>query len=150
MASRNVTRKGPGIDAVMRRVKKAAVTVGIHSDAGSYPDGKTVAAIGAWNEFGTETIPERPFLRSTFAEKKSDYERIMRKVVQRALQGKETAAVGIEKLGRVADGDVKAKIVAIRTPPNAESTKAQKKGVDNPLIDTGQLLNSVRYKVDAD
>lgn len=142
----NVRRKGPGLEAVLRRLKRQSVTVGVHRSAGAHKEsGTTVAEIGAFNEFGTDTIPERSFLRSTMDEEKKKYINIMGKVARNAANGKEPVERGMGKLGRQAQQDVQAKIVAIRTPPNAESTKAQKKGADNPLIDTGQLLQSIRW-----
>ena len=38
------------------------------SSAGNpYPDGTPVAAVAAFNEFGTDRIPPRPFMRQTIA-----------------------------------------------------------------------------------
>lgn len=126
------------------------MTVGIHSDAGAGPDGVTNAAKGAWNEFGTQDIPERSFLRSTINEQRKKYVDNMGKIAKSSIQGKYTPEAGMGRLGRQAEQDIKAKIVAIKTPANAESTKAQKKGADNPLIDNGDMLNSVRWKHEKD
>ena len=40
--------------------------------------------------------------------------------------------------------DVQQAIVQLKSPPNAQSTIDKKKS-DNPLIDTGQLVSSIRW-----
>lgn len=50
------------------QLAKSYVTIGLHEDAGSYPGGQTVVEVGMWNEFGTETSPERSWMRSTIDE----------------------------------------------------------------------------------
>ena len=66
MATR--VRGGKKLDRFLRRAKAAqgsgvqAVEVGFYSTA-KYPDGTPVTNVAAWNEFGTSSIPERPFFR---------------------------------------------------------------------------------------
>lgn len=153
MAKSGVTRKGPGLDAVLRRIRDSSVTVGIHSDAGQHDDaGMTVAQLGAIHEYGSEAahIPERSFLRSTMNAKRKKYLADMAKIADSAIQGKRDARDGMGLLGRQAEGDIKLTIRDLKEPPNKPSTIAQKKGVDNPLIDTGQMLNSVRWKYEGE
>jgi len=45
------------------------------------------------------------------------------------------------KVGLLAQSQVRAKITAIKSPPNAQST-IDKKGSSNPLIDTGQMRHT--------
>ena len=54
------------------------VKVGFFSTA-RYEDGTPVAAVAAWNEFGTETIPERPFFRNALAESERGVSNILAK-----------------------------------------------------------------------
>lgn len=153
MAKSGVTRKGPGLDAVLKRIRDSAVTVGIHSDAGQHDDaGMTVAQLGAIHEYGSDAahIPERSFLRSAMAKNRKKYRDNIAKIVDSALKGKRDARDGMGLLGRQAEGDIKLTIRDLKDPPNAPSTIAQKKGVDNPLIDTGQMLNSVRWKYEGE
>jgi hypothetical protein len=153
VAKSGVTRKGPGLDAVLKRIRDSAVTVGIHSDAGRHDEAEmTVAQLGAIHEYGSEAahIPERSFLRSTMNAKRKKYLADIAKIADGAIQGKRDARDGMRLLGRQAEGDVKKSIRDLKDPPNAPSTIAQKKGVDNPLIDTGQMLNSVRWKYEGE
>jgi hypothetical protein len=45
----------------------------------------------------------------------------------------------------VAQNDVRKAIRDLDSPPNAEST-IKAKGSSNPLIDTGQMINSIRWE----
>ena len=58
------TKNNGGVEALIERVKTpGTVDVGI-IDAGVHPSGDiTVAGIGFAHEFGTETLPERSFIR---------------------------------------------------------------------------------------
>lgn len=153
MAKSPVRRTGPGLDAILRRIQDSAVTVGIHSDAGQHDDaGMTVAQLGAIHEYGSEAahIPERSFLRSTMAKKRASYRSSIRYIIHQALEKDYDVRKAMGRLGRRAEGDIKLTIRDLKDPPNAPSTIAQKKGVDNPLIDTGQMLNSVRWKYEGE
>lgn len=132
----------------MAKLDKHAVAVGVHEDAGMHGDsGTTVAQIAAWNEYGTSRIPERSFLRTTVHESEKKYVAALRKIVKKSIDSDEKNPKTMMGLfGRQVENDVKKKIVDIREPPNNPATIARKKGVDNPLIDTGQLLNSIRWK----
>ena len=140
--------------AMKKKLKDQGVSVGVQQSAGVHDesDGVTVAQVGFWNEFGTENTPERSFMRSTVADNRQKYRQIMQKIVNKEVKLISTGKVSqfdrdLGRLGQVVQNDIQGKMVSIRTPPNAESTKAQKKGVGNPLIDTGQLLNSIRWAI---
>lgn len=96
------------------------------------------------NEFGTNFIPERSFLRSTILQKEEEYRHRAADIVKKALQNKDYQ---IEKnvglLGQLVEKDVKQKITDTYTPPNAEETK-KRKGSEHPLIDSGLMRQSVR------
>lgn len=96
-------------------------------------------------------IPERSFLRSTMRTMKDSYQDAMKRIYKKAIKDPSySTRNAMGKLGRKAEGDVKKAIRDMKSPPNAPSTIAQKKGADNPLIDTGQMLNSVRWKYEGD
>ncbi|MGL5553420.1 MAG: hypothetical protein ACRDCV_14060 [Plesiomonas shigelloides] len=142
---------GKGIELLrmrMNKLKDHAVSVGVHESAGKHEkSGQYVAFIAACNEYGTEKIPERSFFRTTLEERKRAYEAALRKIVKRAIEGKGAdPKILMGRFGRMVQQDIQKKIVDIQEPPNAESTIARKKGVDNPLVDTGQMLNSIRWE----
>lgn len=92
------------------------------------------------------SIPERSFLRSTVDEKSNDYAALLAKLVGQVVDGKITPTQALDRLGLTVERDVKRKIVEIKEPPNAASTIRMKKS-SNPLIDTGQLRQSITYEI---
>lgn len=152
MAKINTVQGGDDWGKLMRaidEIERKAVAVGVQEDAGVHKDedgdseGVTVAQVAAWNEYGTDTAPERSFFRSTLEEGEKKYVRALNKVVKRTLQGG-SAKIAMGKVGTIVQNDIQDKIVNLREPENAESTIKRKKS-SNPLIDTGQMLNSIRW-----
>lgn len=98
----------------------------------------TMDEVALYNEFGTATIPPRPFLRN--AQKKAAERGA--EIVQAGLN----AGLSMDAIMKQAAEGLKDLIVeSIENnipPPNAESTIA-KKGSTHTLIDTGQLRASV-------
>lgn len=144
-------------DLGMQRIKKEfaslgkhEVTIGIHGKDSKPYDGKktTTAQVAAANEFGTETIPERSFLRSTVAENESKYIKLDERLIGLIIDGKLDTKQASEVLGQQVKKDVQQKIVDLRTPPNSPKTIAAK-GSSNPLIDTGQMRQSIDYVVNS-
>lgn len=144
MASK-VQRKGLTMDQILKRLQDSSITVGIHKDAGSYDNGATVVDVATWNEFGTDTIPERSFLRTTIAANRAKYKGEFEKAYLQAIRGGMNLRASAAFIGNVARDDIKQKINDIKEPRNAPSTIA-KKGFDNPLIETRKMWASVKWK----
>ena len=140
-------RGGKKLQRLLREAGKGGVkgvAVGFFSTA-MYEDGTPVAAVAAWNEFGTETIPERPFFRNALAES----ERSVGRILQGGLDTKKMV-VDEQLAGRVGahvQGKIQESITALKEPPNAPST-VRAKGSSDPLMDTGTLRNSVAWEVE--
>ena len=141
----SVSRKGLTMAQILKRLQDSAITVGLHKDTGSYESGEKVTEVAAWNEFGTDHIPERSFLRSTIAENRAKYQGEFQKAYLIAIQGGMNLRAAAGFIGNVARDDIKQKIIDIKDPANAPSTVA-KKGFDDPLIETKKMLNSIRWK----
>lgn len=143
-----VSSGGSGLAAALAKVvalDKYAVSVGIHESAGMHDEaGVTVAQVGAWNEYGTERIPERSFMRTTMDERRSEHRATILRIVKRALKGDDAKKL-MGMLGQQVQNQVQAKIVSIQDPPNAESTIKHKKS-SNPLIDSEQMISSIRWE----
>lgn len=119
------------------------VTVGIHEDAGNVEDGSmTQAQNGALQNFGNDKIPPRPWLVPGAQSATQD----IIDVVADGLEQQTPPDQTLEQVGAVAVGAVQQYITDLRTPPNAPYT-IEKKGSDNPLIDTGSMRAAVTYKV---
>jgi len=108
--------------------------------------------IAARNEFGVpqRRIPERSFIRSTADEIREEmHRRIIPRELSQIYLGRETVQQALARIGEHVEAKIKQKIVDLKTPPNALATQIAKgRGimlVDNPLIDTGQLRQSIRH-----
>lgn len=99
----------------------------------------------AANEFGTKKIPPRPTLRTATDENRAEIVRIKEKIINNVLKGTWTVKQGMGILGEFLTSKVQRKIVDLRTPPNAPSTLKKKFPKTNPLIDKGQLVQSIQH-----
>ena len=123
------------------------VLVGLNEGLGKHNNSDlTVAEIGAIQQFGTPTIPARPWLDTGVEKAVPEINRIIEKAYESGEFDQDRA---LELIGISAVNNVQENITDIRTPPNAPST-IDKKGSSNPLIDTGQMRQSVTYVITKD
>lgn len=157
-AARLLKRTGPGAHMVLSRfageVRGLTVTVGIQgteaAEVRQDDEGTdvTMAQIAAWNEFGVpeHNVPARPFMRTAARRFRKKWTKAFRVRLKEALLGRMTAVNAGSIVGNVARADVQATIVRGPWVPNAPYTIARK-GSTRPLIDTGQMRQSIRYEV---
>ena len=141
---------------------KVGFPVGFKPGPQTSPDGSPpnkaseILIIGATHEFGTDragpnqdiTIPERSYLRSSFDEDKELNSRIIEKAYGMVLARRASVKKALGLVGLHAEARAKKKMRDLRTPPLALSTlKRRRLGSSNPLIDTNQLVNSLRHEV---
>ena len=121
----------------------AEVEVGFMSSASApYPDGTSVAAVAAFNEFGTAHSPPRPFFRNAIVKNSGKWP----KNVATALKDNDYDPVAaLDAVGAEIEDEIRLEIRSNTPPPNAPSTVAAK-GFSRTLIDTSILLNSVTHK----
>ena len=150
MAKAKVTVKRTGGRKLERFLREAGrggvsgVKVGFFSTA-RYEDGTPVAAVAAWNEFGTKNIPERPFFRQAIAQMEDGIANIIKAGIKA-----ETMVVDhrlADQVGAYAQGQIQESITALREPPNSPSTIRAKQS-SNPLVDTGFMRDSVTWQVE--
>ena len=108
-----------------------------------------MAAVAAWNEFGTKRdgeqhIPERPFFRQAIAEMQDGIVNILKAGIdpKEGVVDQQLA----NRIGAYAQGQVQKSITKLDEPPNAPSTILAK-GSSSPLIHTGTMRQSVTWKV---
>jgi hypothetical protein len=119
-----------------------AVKVGYLAGA-TYPDGKSVALIGALNEFGTSRAPARPAIRNMIREKAADWPTSLAAILQ---HNHNDVPLSLQLLGEGIKGQWQQSIRDITAPPLAPST-VKRKGFDKLLVDTGHMLQSVAVEV---
>jgi hypothetical protein len=175
--------------------KEAYVTVGVHEEGKRYAEEQHVAASGPrgrlrhalkgfsppplvsevalWNEFGTKTVPERSFIRSTVNESESKRNDWYVEMVNNIMEAKWTLSKVLEAIGFRMRELIRNKIKSNVPPPYGTGKKASRlatyskflahekliakrqeaknkkwPGTGNKtLIASRTLLNSVGYKV---
>jgi hypothetical protein len=144
------TTKGPGLQGAQKELNKLLdIKVGVLSGTGEHTNadsGQTLAEIAFWNEFGTKWAPARPFLRVTIRENRHLFKRMVKRLYGLIIKGKMRHDQAQKILGAKAAALVQKKIVQLQSPPNAPRT-VELKGSTNPLVDTGELKNSISWEV---
>ena len=142
-------RGGKNIEAILKRLKTVQpgfLSYGFYAKS-TYSNHLPVAQVAAWNEFGTERTPERPFFRHANKQLESNISNIFKGM---ALQkgAKVVSTQQLHQFGTIAVNTLKQSIVGsgITYVPNAVSTVKAKKST-KPLVDTGRLFTSPSYQI---
>lgn len=148
--------KLPELTKKVEKMANSHVKIGILEEAGSH-DGDdstlTVADVASFHEFGTTDangqthVPERSFIRSSIDDKRSELREMAKKLQGMILTGKMTAKQALGLLGEKMQAEMIRKINE-GIDPELDPATIKRKGSSTPLIDTGQLKQSIRYKVE--
>lgn len=138
----------------LKKADGARVKVGVLASAGGNTrtaDGKlNMVGLAAIHEYGAPKagIPERSFIRSTFAARKDDVKRLSTRLGIGYIKGKISLARALETLGQAGVAMVRDTITrGDGPPPKLKPATIKAKGSDHRLIDTGRLLGSISYEV---
>lgn len=135
--------------AQVSEASKMHVRVGVFQDSGFADDGETtIAEIAAIHEYGAPgaNIPERSFIRRTFNEQKNSLEQMMLRLARLVLSEKADVPQALNQLGAWGAAAVK-NTIRKRIPPPLKQATIDRKGSSTPLVDTGQLLDSITWEV---
>jgi hypothetical protein len=147
-----------GFNAILENLEETAkrqILIGIQEGSKTHLDAKkerirepgiSIAQYAAANEFGTDNIPERSFVRSTFDQRLNDIMEITIGQLGLVIDREISLDVAYNRIGLAVTGMVQQKIREIRSPPNSPIT-IEKKGSSKPLIDFGQMIAAVRHVV---
>lgn len=140
-------RGGDRLEAALANISRGLASggtlrVGFLENA-TYPDGTPVAAVAAWNDFGTRTIPPRPFFRNMVAKKNKEWPAAIAGLL-RTTHYDIQRTLGIT--GAAIQGQLKQSIIDTNSPKLAPATIRRKEHA-KPLIDTSMLINSVDFEV---
>ena len=147
------TDKRAKFDALLKALKVPSLDlkVGIFSDAGASPSGLTVAEVATYHEFGYG-VPERSFLRAYLEQNQEKVLDTLIQQLQSVLDGKRPLKTALDRVGLLMVGEIKERISDGIAPPLEEATIAKKTRAGNrgdvPLINYGQLRNSIVHKVE--
>lgn len=108
-----------------------------------------LATIAAVHEFGSpaRNIPERPFLRQGIRRTMPRISQVCRARLRDVANGSRAAESVFHAAGVVSVGGIKREFLIGNFAPNSPRTIARK-GSSRPLIDTGQLRQSIAYTVE--
>lgn len=111
-------------------------------------EGTAVVDYAVYNEFGTSRIPSRPFMQTTADQNREEINAFVQFMVGKIIDGDSTPDHALQVMGAEYQKRMQMTIRNAKqwAVPNAEST-VKAKGSSSPLIDTGRMLNSVRYQV---
>lgn len=140
----DLTPEGKRYFAELKKLAQLEVVVGFQ-EGDTYEDGTSLAEVAAYNEFGSSDTPARPFMRQSFEGHQAELKAACEQV-NKVIASGGTAEEALKKLGVTVKGLVQAEIVEGDFAPNAPST-IQKKGSEQPLIDTGHMRQSVNYVI---
>lgn len=133
------------IMAEFKNAHKAELIVGV-LEGSKNAEGFNIAEYAAANEFGTDKIPERPFMRTAFDENKQGYIRDMDKIVKQ--MGQLAFAKMVTTLGLKAANDIQQTISGRDFLPKlANSTVKAKKGSTKTLVDSGALHGTIKHLI---
>ncbi|WP_288074668.1 hypothetical protein [Pseudomonas sp.] len=142
--------------AAIQRLTSREVMVGIPATKAEREDGEPInnAQLGYIHEYGAPkaNIPARPFLVPGVAEKKDAIAGRLKKAAKAAMDGNNTALESeLNAAGLLGQNGARNQINNGPHEPLAERTLAARRARgregDKPLIDTGQLRNSLTYVI---
>ena len=139
----SITDTDMGMQAVIDAVQEQGgfVDIGIQSD-----EEDSLLQKATDNEFGKGRTPARPFIRGAIDKNEDEFLRHAEKVSGEIVDGKMSKYDALTEMGMLIEDGTKLYVKNLDTPPNAPLT-IKLKGFDNPLIHTGEMLNSIRYAV---
>ncbi|MGY6772094.1 hypothetical protein [Gallibacterium sp. ZY190522] len=132
---------------LMQKFANASVKIGVQSDAGVHSEsGSNLVDIAIWNEFGTEKIPSRPFIRQCFADHQGLVEQHLQRIVLSVTKGSDLR-LELANLGQLYEDKQRETLRDYPWQPNAKATVKRKKS-SKPLIHYRLLSKAIRYQVE--
>lgn len=144
------------IPELMDRLEKARATKMKFGILGSGLGGKrhkgvklTIVEIGSVHEFGAPSvnIPERSFIRKTFDDKQGEVADVAEEFFGQYIMGDISYDAATKGVGEFVKGLIQTTMRDLSSPA-LKAITIQLKGSSQPLIDTGQLLDSIEYEVE--
>jgi hypothetical protein len=121
-----------------------SVKVGIFGN--ETEDGTSVVDYAIYNEFGTRSIPARPFMATTVERYKAQTDKFIDKLAVDIEDNKIKPNMALKRLGLYFQAMIRKTIKDGPWTPNAPATIAIK-GSSKPLVDTGRMIGAVNYEV---
>ena len=141
----SLTAEGKKFAEELNKLLDHEIAVGFIRGTDPYKDGTDLVDVAMYNEYGTSTIPPRPFLEQGVQNHQQEIQQAINNAFYIVDKGGD-AEKGLNQIGNVARGAIQDEIANGDFAPNAPST-IKKKGSSRPLIDTGHMRQSVKYYI---
>lgn len=148
--------RGVDLDSVISELERKVIKTG-YFEHSKYEDGMPVAQAAATNELGsiTQHVPPRPTMRPSMTKNKQVYADALQRGIKASIKGDIDLSDVLEQIGHLSAGHVGEAIRDLNEPPLSIKTiqararrAASGMASSKPLVDTGQMLQSVTSKVE--
>lgn len=141
-----LTADGKKLKKELEQLKNLQVRIGFQRGKKKYDDETDMCDVALFNELGTSKSPSRPFLRQSVDDNGDKINALCKSIMKNVANGSCTAEEAYKKAGVYIKGLVQEQIKNGEFEANKPST-IKKKGSDKPLIDTGQMRQSVNFVI---
>ncbi len=136
----------PELIQALDDLSRKKVQIGILGEEGHEGSDATVLEIAVFHEFGTVNVPERSFVRAGFDQNEAKITRKIEFLLGKVLDRRLSADAFYELIGAEVTGILQEFLIDLRDPPLLPGTVKRKKS-SNPLVDSGQLVGSITWRV---
>lgn len=148
--ARHVTDRDLGWQKIKRELEIAShleVAVGL-LQGDKNGEGVQIAEYAAYNEFGTDVIPSRPFMRTAFDENRGDIQADIDRQSARLTAGQVSAQTALTIIGQKHASRIQNTITGRDFLPRlSPETVKRKRGSEKTLVDTSAMVNAVKISV---
>lgn len=146
-----LTADGKKLKKELEQLKNLQVRIGFQRGKKMYDNETDMCDVALFNELGTskgtpKEVPSRPFLRQSVDDNSDKINALCKSIMKNVSNGSCTAEEAYKKAGVYIKGLVQEQIKNGEFEANKPST-IKKKGSDKPLIDTGQMRQSVNFVI---
>jgi phage gpG-like protein len=136
------------LEKKIKDVKKREVAIGVMQNSGAYEDGLSIVEVARTHEFGsiTKKIPARSFLRVPFYEKEKQVDNLIFRGYKMMVEKNETVDKALDLIGLGAR-DISVGAFRDNNWQELKPSTIKAKGSSAPLIDTGNLRQSITWEV---
>lgn len=138
------------LEGAFEALDGASVSYGWTEESADYPDGTDIITVAASNHFGTDRIPARPILTTSFERQADELAVLAETLNDEIISGRVNDITStLTVIGQFAQSTLQRDFTRASQDfaPLADSTIASK-GHDTPLIDTGHLRSQVKFTVE--
>ena len=145
MAELEYTLDGQKFMDKLEELCHLTVSVGFQNGV-TNKSGEDIASYAYYNQYGTSTIPARPFMSDAFDKHEDEIHEFVASAASQVCAGGDVQQA-LNQIGAYGKGLIQSEIVDGEFVPNAPSTIRKKGKGSRPLIDTGAMRQSVQYTI---